>query len=109
MTRIVAYSRNGRPHSFRQFKGEAKTYTIDLSRLEAELGETVATTAWEVEVGGVSITNEDLTSSILTADITTSQTGKQLIKLACNTASQTHVIYIAIKVNDPKGMSKDYC
>lgn len=108
MNRIVAYSRDNRPHIFRQFIDETKPYSIDLSKLEAELSDTVSSVTWSVTGGSATIANEALSSSIASADITTNKTGRQLIKAVCEGSTITHTVYISIKVNDPKGTTRGY-
>lgn len=108
MKRIIAYTRNNQPHRFRQFIDAKERYSIDLTKLEAETGDTISSVTWIVDSGAATVTGESLTSSVATADITTSQTGRQLIKASCVGSNGNYPIYISIKVNDPKGTTKDY-
>lgn len=108
MNRVIAYSRNNSPHDFRQFVDEVKTFEIDLTKLEAELSDTIATCTWSVVSGNASIANEALASSVATAEITTSKSGNALIKVLCAGANNTHAVYFSVKVIDPRGQTKDY-
>ena len=108
MSNIIAYSRNSRPHVRRQYVGEEHPYSIELSKVETELGDTVASVTWSVVSGKATISDEALSASKATANILTSQTGRQLIKVTCTGSSTSHIEYIEIKVNDPRGMTGDY-
>lgn len=108
MNRIIAYTRNNKPHVFRQFISEKKPYSIDLSKLESEVNDSFSTVTWIVDSGSATITNEALASSEATANIEATQEGRQLIKAVCEGATTTHTVYISLKVNDPKCTAKDY-
>lgn len=107
MSNIVAYSRNNKPHIVRQFKGEEKPFSIDLTKVEQDIG-TVLSATWTVSSGSAVITDEALASSKATANIETNQEGRQLIRVLCESAGSAHIAYISIKVIDPDSTSKDY-
>lgn len=105
---IVAYTRNNKTHQARQFVGETKPFVIDLTKIEAELSDTIASCTWSVTSGGATIANEALSASKASANITATQTGKAVVKVLCEGASNAHIVYIVIRSNDPSYSSTDY-
>jgi len=108
MTIIIADNRNNSPKEVRQLKGEKKPFTVNYSRLEKQLNDSVSGVAWSAD-GSATISNEALASSVATAEITTGNTGWHLIKVTAILSNSTHISYFKIKVNDPKGSAGDYC
>lgn len=108
MKRIIAYTRNNQPHRFRQYKGAKERYSIDVSKLEAETGDTISSVTWLVDSGAATITGDTLASSEAYADILTNTEGKTLLKVSCTGTNGSYLVYVIIRVRDPKGMTKDY-
>ena len=104
---FVAKLKDTAPHRLYSTMGNTETVTIDLSKLETELGESIVSCDWSVDGG--SISNEALALSKASADITTNQTGSVLVKVTCNATRQKEVIHILARVTDPQVSTTDYC
>lgn len=87
---------------------QAKSYTIDLTAW-AEENNNITTATWSNENGTASISNESLTSNIISALITFTNSETNLIKVVLNTGTQTLVLWIKILVDDPeRNITNDY-
>ena len=82
-------------------KGDAVSYSFDFTPWEED-NNTITSATWTVEVGQAVISNETLTSGILTALITTSESGGSLIKLVATTGTQIKSIWLDILAQDFK-------
>jgi len=89
--------------SWQAYEGEATNYTVDWSVKAGRLGTTVSSVVWLVDNGSATISNENLTSNVATALITTASEGVSLIKLTAVLADgQTDVFFFKVDANDPK-------
>jgi hypothetical protein len=98
---VVKANRTQQTRQLFAFIGESQAVQYDFKPWEADNGEVTAVT-WTTETGQAGITNKDLTSSIASATITTSQEGKSLIKLTATAGNNTFVTYLEVKAKDPK-------
>lgn len=109
--RFFVTSKNN-PQKFRDnaLKGEAKTYSVDLSQWVEENHAINGTPVWSVVSGNASISGAAITNSVASALITFSDSGGVLIKIQSDTAAtEKKTSYIEILVRDPtSAMVDDY-
>ena len=89
------------------FKGEAKTYSFNLSPW-AEENSTVTTATWSIETGNASVSGQALTSNVASALVTFGEEGGNLIKVTADSGTEIYIIYLDVLVKDPKRQTDDY-
>lgn len=106
-TYTVTSNRKHQVRSLLMFEGETQTIKYDVSPWETDNG-TVTAVTWTVKSGDASIANETLTSSVATAEITTSNTGKSMIKLTLTAGNNTYITHLHVHTKDPDVITNDY-
>lgn len=81
-------------------EGEAETIRFDLTPWEEDNG-TVTTATWTVKSGQASVSGAALTSSIASALVTASQSGKSRIEVSFTDGTETTVRNIFIIAREP--------
>ena len=101
-TDFVITSENN-PQLFRAVvsKADATTYSFDFTPWEED-NSTITSATWTVEAGQAAITSKTLSNGIITALITTTESGGSLIKLVATTAAQIKVVWLDILAKDFK-------
>ena len=91
------------PQLFRDVtsKGEARTYSFDFTPWQED-NSTITSATWTVEAGQAAITNKTLTSGIITALVTTNESGGSLIRLIATTATEVTVVWLDLLAKDFK-------
>lgn len=103
---ITAENNTGIFHDV-QYKDGAQTYTIDFSPWAEENG-SVTTATWTLKAGDAAISGESLTSSVATALVTFSNSGRNLIQIKGANGTETFIAHIDILVKDPQLNADDY-
>lgn len=89
------------------FESGAETINFDYSSW-AQVNGTVTTVAVTVESGEAAVSNESLTSNVKSFVVTTSQTGKSLIKLAATAGNNIDVQWLEVAAKDINYPADDY-
>jgi len=80
--------------------GDDQTVNFDASSWASDNSD-VTTATWSVESGQASIDGESLSANVATARITTSQSGKSMIKLILTDGTNTKVEFLSVHAKDP--------
>ena len=89
------------------FKGESQSIEYDFSPWEADNG-SVTSVVWEVKSGDASIGSESLASSVASCVVTTSNSGRSMIKLTATAGSNVFVTHLKVVAKDPDVVVEDY-
>jgi hypothetical protein len=109
MAKSFTIRANDNPRVFRAVQPEdgADTFSFDFSPW-AEDNNAVSSATWSVESGQASVSGESLASNVASALITTSESGKSLIKLTADTGTEIYVVWLSLKAYEPELQSDDY-
>lgn len=105
---FVVTSENN-PDIFRDldFKGGAKTYSLDFSQWAQE-NNTVTSATWTTESGQAAISGQALSNNVATALVTFSESGGSLIKIIADSGTEKFVTFIDVVSKDPNRIVEDY-
>lgn len=104
----VSNNRSQQTRGFVMMEGDAEKYEIDFRAWEDD-NETVTSVTVTVEAGQAAISSESFASGVKTMTVTTSNSGKALIKLVATGGSYSNTIFIRLLVKDPEiAYTEDY-
>lgn len=81
-------------------EGDDQAVNFDFSPWAGDNG-AVSSVTWSVESGQAAVDGEALASSVASARITTSQTGKSLIKISATDGTHTKVVFLKVHCKEP--------
>ena len=81
-------------------KGDDQAVQLDFSPW-AEDNSNVSSATWEVEYGDAAVDGESLSSNVASARITTSDSGRSLIKVTATDGTHSKVTYLLVHAKDP--------
>ena len=87
--------------------GDVVTYRFDITPWQED-NSTVTTVTWTNEAGQASISDEALTSGVATANVTFNESGRNIISLQINTATQKKKIWLNVYAKDHDRYIDDY-
>ena len=95
-------------HNFVMMEGDAEKFILDYTSW-ADDNAAVTTVTATVKTGQASISGESLASSVKNMIVTTSESGKALIKVSATDGTHTNVIFIKLLIKDPEiAFNEDY-
>lgn len=107
ITYTITANRNRQKFGLLAFEDQAQTVRVDFSPWSDDNG-SVSTVTWTVDSGNAAISNEDLSSNVAEAVITTSDIGNSLIKLEATAGNNNEVVYILVHAKDFQAIHWDY-
>ena len=84
-----------------QYEGEVKSIACDF-RSFAEDNSAITSVVWSVESGSAAISDEALSLSVASANITTSSAGNSMIKVLASDGTNTRACYFKVACRDPQ-------
>lgn len=82
------------------FEGQAQVVQFNLAPWE-DVNGTVTAATWTVVSGSVGVSGESLSGSVASALITTSSSGKSLVKVSLTSGTDIELVYLEIAAKDP--------
>jgi hypothetical protein len=105
---VATANRNRDIEKILTFEGQTETVQWDLSPWEAD-NSAVSSVSYEVKNGSASVSNESLSSSVASFTVTTSQSGKSLIKITLTTSgNEVGILHLEVYSRDPQVITEDY-
>ena len=92
-----------RMREWSQYKATDMPYTVDFSSAASDRGTTVSSVSWSSEGSQqVTFANQDLTSGVASADISSIWSGNATVKVTATYADgNTEAFYFKVRVKDP--------
>lgn len=100
-------NRNREVEKVLAFEGQAQVVQFELGAWE-DVNGTVTSATWTLKSGSAGISGESLSSSVASALITTSQSGRSMIKVELTAGSNTEVVHFEVFAKDPEVVTEDY-
>lgn len=105
---VATANRNRDIEKILLFEGQTEKVQWNLEPWEDD-NSAVSSVNWEVKNGDASVGNEALASSIMSATITCTQSGKSLIKITLTTSgNEVGILHLEVYCRDPQVVTEDY-
>lgn len=104
---VVRHNDRQNVRMMRTSKADQEPVTVDFEPWAEDRG-ALASATWSVESGNATISNESLSGSVASAEITTAERGMSLIRVLGANATYQKAVWIRVSAEEPTQPTYDY-